>query len=528
MNRIDSEHTFTPMDDAGLSAGVGEPGERASAYDQFRYPGRFYPQASPERMATLGTLFGLKPPPIARCRVLELGCGEGGHLVPLAYVLPDSSFLGVDASQIPVARARDLAGRIDAKNIEFRTLEFENFPSDAGLFDYIISHGVYSWVPAAAQQALLAICQRHLAPNGLAYISYNAHPGGHLRQIPRDLALFHTRHTVELAPKVREAHQILDFVLSGMPQTSIQRDLLAGVVRGYKASDALTVFDLLSEVNEPCYFLDFMESAVAHGLQFVAESDVRFMRTSHLPQNIRRWLDALPDRLLREQYLDFINWRAFRATILCRIGPRVDLEVTADRMRRLMVASSLAPDVPIANLNSEEEIDFRGIYGQVVRSKEPLLKAVFLELQAVFPRALGYAELRERVCRRLGRPDTDDTAFEGTLVRLLVSALANGVVEFFVYQAPYTTMISERPIASMIARIQAQSPGPVSCMYLASFMLEDPILRGLLLLSDGAHDHRQLRSKLATQLDRTDGDSITAETVERSLRKLASFGMLIG
>ncbi len=517
-----------PRDNSGTSPQAADAPEVVTPYDEFRYPGKFYPQASPERMAALATLFGVNPAPVKECRVLELGCGEGGHLVPLAYVLPESRFLGVDLSQVSIGRAQGLAGRLGLRNVEFRAQDLTKFPADAGAFDYIIAHGLYSWVPPEAQQAILAICGRHLAPDGVAYISYNTYPGGHLRQIPRDLTLFHTRAISGAAAKVQEAHDIMEFIVASMPEPSMERALMRNVAARYKTSDALTRFDLLAEVNEPVYFLDFMEQAAACGLQFVSESDIKFMRTAHLPENARKWLDAIPDRLLREQYLDFIHFRSFRKTILCRSGHHVDLEVAPARMERLMVASSLRPSQPITNLHNEEQVEFRTVHGQAISCKEAMPKAVYLELGAAFPQALHYAELRTRACRRLGYNEQLDSGVEAKLIRMLVSSLANGVAEFHVYQAPFCTHVSKQPVASALARIQAETGGPVSSMYLASFMLEDPIMRGLLPLLDGTRDKRKLLSELQTHLNKDSARAVTTEAIERALKMLADYGMLIG
>jgi len=517
-----------PRDDSGVSVKAAETPELVTPYDEFRYPGKFYPHASPERMAALATLFGLKPAPVERCRVLELGCGEGGHLVPLAYALPESRFLGVDLSQASIGRARELADRVGVRNIEFLAQDLTKFPADGGEFDYIIAHGLFSWVPEDAQQALLDICGRHLAPEGVAYISYNTFPGAHLRQIPRDLTLFHTRAISDPAAKVREAYKIVESILAAMPEPSLERELLRKVAARYKTSDALTRFDLLAEVNEPVYFLDFMEQAAACGLQFVAESDIKFMRTAHLPESARKWLDAIPDRLLREQYLDFIHCRGFRKTILCRAGHRLDLEVTPERMSRLMVAGSLRPSRPITDFHSGEEIEFRTVHGQVISCKEAMPKAIYLEMGAAFPRALRYDELRARACRRLGYDKPLDAEMEAKLIRMLVSSLANGVAEFHVYQPPFRTEVGARPLASAMTRVQAESGGPVSSMYLASFMLEDSIMRDLLLLLDGSRDRRQMLSALQARPGVDSAHMVTAEAIERALKTLADYGMLIG
>src|SRR5208282_5251084 len=106
------------------------------------------------------------------------------------------------------------------------------------------------------------------------------------------------------------------------------------------------------------------------GLQFVCESDMTVMSTDNLPENSRNWLDTLPDRTLREQYLDFIHWRGFRKTLLCRSGHHVDLQVTPQRIERLMVASAIIPVQPIADLHADEQVEFRTAMGRTISCRE--------------------------------------------------------------------------------------------------------------------------------------------------------------
>ncbi len=491
-------------------------------YDEFRYPGKFYPQASPERMAMLGTLYGLKPPPVESSRILEVGCGEGGHLIPVAYALKASHCLGVDLSQTSIERARETAGRLGIRNAEFRALDLMQFPADLGAFDYIIAHGLFSWIPPEVQDKLLEICSKHLAPTGVAYVSYNTYPAGHLRQITRDLMRFHTRHIADPATKVREAKRIVDFVISATPEATLERALLQREAAIHKMSDPLLFFDALAEVNEPLYFLDFMEQAASYGLQFVAESDIHRMQTARLPEPARAQLEAVPDRLLREQYLDFIHCRGFRQTILCRAGHDLDLNVVPERMERLMVASSARPANPVQDVHSPETVEFKTAYGQTVSTNEAMPKAVYLELGEALPRAVPYRELRERVCRRVGIEGPLDPGTEAKLIRMLVSSLANAVAEFHVYQPPICTEAGDRPVASVVARWQAEAGVPVTSMLLSSAAMKEPELRKLLPLLDGSRDRGQLSKALSEQPETANG------ACEKALKTLAGYGMLIG
>ena len=75
-------------------------------YDEVPYPNYAYSYTHPDTLATLATLLGLTPAPVDDCRVLELGCAGGGNLIPMAQVLPDSHFVGLDYSGQQIAAGR--------------------------------------------------------------------------------------------------------------------------------------------------------------------------------------------------------------------------------------------------------------------------------------------------------------------------------------------------------------------------------------------------------------------------------------
>jgi cyclopropane fatty-acyl-phospholipid synthase-like methyltransferase len=116
-------------------------GDRLS-YDRVPYPGHPFPQTHPDRLATVATLFGLRPAAPNACRLLELGCGDGGNLVPMAYGLRASAFCGVDLSGRAIARAGELAAALGLRNLELRHADLESLP-ELGTFDYVVAHGVY-------------------------------------------------------------------------------------------------------------------------------------------------------------------------------------------------------------------------------------------------------------------------------------------------------------------------------------------------------------------------------------------------
>lgn len=165
--------------------------EIARAYDQVPYTSRPFPQSQPRHLAALGQLFGLAPPDVSTAHVLELGCASGGNLIPLAVSNPHAQFIGIDLSPLQIAQGQKRIERLGLKNIRLITMSISDVTRGLGTFDYIICHGVYSWVPAAVRDAILRVSHDNLSDHGIAYISYNVFPGWRLRGVLRDAMLFH-------------------------------------------------------------------------------------------------------------------------------------------------------------------------------------------------------------------------------------------------------------------------------------------------------------------------------------------------
>jgi len=186
--------------------------DTSTTYDELPYSDRAFVQAHPDRLAVVGALHGLSPAPVDRCAVLELGCGLGGNLIPMAAVLPESRFLGIDLSVRQVEQGRALIERLGLRNVELRRQDLMDFGEGDGPFDYILCHGVYSWVPPAVQDRILSICKRKLTPRGLATISYNVYPGWHLSGAVRDILRYGARGAGGPAEQVKRAMEFLGFV----------------------------------------------------------------------------------------------------------------------------------------------------------------------------------------------------------------------------------------------------------------------------------------------------------------------------
>ena len=130
--------------------------------------------------------------------MLELGCGNGSNLNPMAYSLPGSTFLGVDYALAPIDEARRMVAECGLTNVEFRHQDIRDVDASIGTFDYVICHGVYSWVPPEVADRLLAAIGAVLAPNGVAFVSYNTLPGCHMRRVVWEMLKYHTRNLADI------------------------------------------------------------------------------------------------------------------------------------------------------------------------------------------------------------------------------------------------------------------------------------------------------------------------------------------
>lgn len=281
-------------------------------YDAVRYP--TYPriETHPDRLAALATVHGMTPAPVTACRVLEIGCGDGGNLLPMAYFLPGSRFSGVDLAGTAIAQGRQVARDLRLKNVELAECDFRDVQD--GEFDYIVAHGLYSWIPADVRDALLRFCRERLAPQGVVYVSYNTWPGRHARHILREMMLYHVRDVRSPRRRMAESRKLLRGI--GTP------DALEMAAR----SDDLLFHDDLAPVNDPVWFRDFQAHAERHGIQYLGEAG-----------------GGPRDEAGTEQHADFIRMRAFRQSLLCRSGVPLDRHPGPARMPDFLFSTGGEP-----------------------------------------------------------------------------------------------------------------------------------------------------------------------------------------
>ncbi len=497
-------------------------------YERMPYSTAPAPHTHPANLAVRAFLSGLEPAPVGRCRVLELGCADGGNLIAMAEALPGSRFVGIDLVPRQIAAGRSAVAALGLDNVELVEMSILDVGPDLGSFDYVIVHGVYSWVSAPVQEKILAVCREHLAPAGVAYVSYNTYPGWHLGDFLREMMLYVTREIAE--PEMRLAWGS-EFVRLIASSTAGRGDGHAEFLRW--AVDHLDAFPSRPEYllhehfersNRPLYFHQFMARAEAHALQYLeeAESDAPALQGLEPAMAERLWSLAA-DRVELEQYLDFVRNRRFRRTLLCHAAQPLDPDAAQRRVPSLFAASMARPAAAAPDLDSTAAEPFEAEAGDRFSSDHPAVKHALARLGETWPGVLGFAEL-------LAAAPAGPTA-EGAeaLAAALHTLFRLGVLELFVTPPRRAAVVAERPLAATVAR-HAAAAGPfVPTLRHRLLRIDDAAARHVLRQLDGRRDRATLAASLPPDLvhDGEGGESAD-QIVERRLRDFLDAALLLG
>ncbi len=467
------------------------------AYDEVAYPAMIHRQTHPEQMASKAFLLGLSPPPPERCRVLELGCGDGANLAAMAVLYPECTYVGIDLSGAAIARGQALIADAGLTSVRLHAGSLTDIDASWGTFDYILAHGVYSWVPAPVREAVLRVAGELLAPQGVAFISYLALPGAHLRDLVRTIARFHTSSTHDPEQKVREGISIIGFFGRASTENGLYQQVLRAEFEKLRdRPEGGFYHDELSDMSTPFLLTDFCADARRHGLDFLTDAEYVESPAYALTDEAEKALAPLTNnRLLLEQYYDFAHGRRFRQTLLCRAGQNIGLQ--RERVRSLHLACAARPKEPPANLQTSDALAFESIKGSSFRCNHPLTKAIFCELYACYPTRLPYAEAVKRGLARLGLAEPVALDDEIRLHRYVARLLSPGLIEAHLGPLPSAVVAGERPVASPLAQAQVRRGDP-TLFNLAGKQIDlmDPVLRAILLLLDGHHDRSALSQEV--------------------------------
>jgi methyltransferase-like protein/SAM-dependent methyltransferase len=516
-------------------------------YDEVPYPGYTHKQTHPDRLAVIATLMGMRPAPVEHCRVLELGCGDGGNLVPMAMSLRESEFVGFDRAAGAVQSAHEVVTSLGLRNIVIKQLDVLDLPADLGDFDYIIAHGFYSWAPDAVKEKILSVCKAHLNPQGVAFVSYNAYPGGHITDMVRNMLLFHLRDIPDSGQRIKQSIAFLKFVAESQINSSSYNAFMQDELKQtLEFGPELLYHDRIAEFSTPLYFFQFIDHAASHGLQFLGEADFTELQYHNYPSETVKLLEqmAATNIILKEQYLDFLKCRRFRQTLLCHAAVDVNHVPDSQPVSKMFIASRAQPVATPVDLAPSVVVEFVGPRGGKVATDFPLAKAALAHLAEIYPRPLAFASLldasRKLVVANGAVASGDDVE---TLSEILLRIYGTGVLELYPRAPDFVVQVSERPVASPLARFQVERGPDVANLRHDQVEIEDEIGRELLRLLDGTRNRDSLLEDLAAAVSsgkvllNEEGQPLRGEDevrrvlsrdLETNLQKLAQLALLVG
>ncbi|MFC1706074.1 methyltransferase regulatory domain-containing protein [Planctomycetota bacterium] len=460
------------------------------SYDKVPYPAVAASQSQPDNLAAIATVWGMSPASPSGCRVLELGCATGGNLTPLSYRHPEARFLGLDISGGHVAEGQRIISELGVENVTLRHMDLMDVDESLGTFDYILVPGVYSWVPAPVQRKILDVCRQSLAPQGVAYVSYNTYPGWHMRGMIRDMMLYHSHDITEPQEKVGQARALLTFLAKVVPGGKTPYgELLRGEVDQLQwATDSYLYHDHLAEHNEPVYFHEFMKCAHESGLQYMGEARFSTNFPGSVPKDAIDKLRQSGDIVKYEQYMDFVRNRSFRQTLLVHEDVRLARgELDWRPMTSLRFSSSAGVGEQEVDPLAAEPVTF-STKAASMTTEAPIVKAAFVILARRWPQSVSFEDLLAQARDMVGGngdSDKERHVFGASLASCYASGIAHGSLT----PIPVAAGISERPESFPYARLQVhnRTVRPLTSLRHESIALHD-LLRLLVLVADGTRD----------------------------------------
>jgi SAM-dependent methyltransferase len=469
-------------------------------YDQLPYTEHAYAESHPDRLAVVARLSGWTPPEAPTARILELGCGRGGNLLPMAAGLPGASLVGVDRSARQIEQARTIATATGLTNVTFVSASFEDPAAATGPFDFVLAHGVCSWVAPESRRTLLRTIAGALSRSGVAYVSFNVLPGWYERMAARDWLRAHAgaRDSIawlrdRVSPELADYRRRLDAVHRRLGETD----------RAYLAHE------YLADEHHPQLTRELLAEAREAGLAYLGDAIPAETALELLPDEVR---ERAPTEGASgaQELVDFVRNTAFRRALFVRAdegaarGWHWGPELAIEALDGLRVASRLQPHGEPAAEDAVVRFDGPDVSVQIADATT--IRAL-RALARIAPRSLPLSD----VARLAGAKD--GAALRAELFELW---LATGAVDLHANEPSMGSATSSRPVACPVARWHATQGGPVTNRWHQEVRLTDPLVLGVLGALDG--------TRTIADVARVVG--CTVELARSSLEAIASAALL--
>jgi ubiquinone/menaquinone biosynthesis C-methylase UbiE len=461
-----------------------------NAYDLYLYPTKAQPQLHIANLCTTAFLRGYDPAPIATAKVLEVGCGTGLNLLPMAASFPSAEFVGVDLAEHPIRMAKELAARFGLSNVRFHQADINEMADDFGEFDYMIAHGFYSWVPASARDSLWRIARGSLSEHGVIQVSYNTLPGALQMRYLRDFCQLHMRRFADRDTQLKEAWKLVE-TLAAMKDTDNPLAMAAAqtLAKGFDTA----IHDEFAAINDAFYLGEVVTHAAARKLRYVGDAVQKFvLGLQRLPEG-EALLATLPqdDRVLLEQYRDFLSYRGFRQSLFAKASQLPSEVSYRDRLTHCYLDSQLRVGPPDEEGN--RVFDAPNLH-MGFHSQNSLLAELFLAFEASQPIPVplqDFCEQHEEAFRKEGSEVVDQ------FWELVEDLARNGLIQVHACPPRVPDSLPERPKMAGIARWEALLGVALTNVFHRGQDVSDPLLRTLAAITDGTRTVPEICSTLS-------------------------------
>ncbi|MCP5152915.1 MAG: methyltransferase regulatory domain-containing protein [Ectothiorhodospiraceae bacterium] len=326
--------------------------ERLDGYETgVEYVEHWQPELAPPWLDAVVVEGGLAPPRAdasSAFRYLDLGCGRGTSVNLLAASCPQGEFVGVDVMRVHIDAATALAAEAGLANASFVAASFESLLADPPApFDYVVMHGVWTWVDERNRALLVRLLDRVLRPGGVLYVSYNTLPGWTMALPAQRLLLALASGSGEADPVARLHHaaatiRALDdagaLAVTANPGARWLLDEIARREPGY------VVHEYLHAGWRPIYVTELLDALAPLDVALAGSASFLEGRREYVLRRAQRALvdaaDATPER---ELLLDFCLNRSLRRDVFVR-APRTALG--AAEVGRWLLAQNVLARVP--------------------------------------------------------------------------------------------------------------------------------------------------------------------------------------
>ncbi|KRC77784.1 methyltransferase [Achromobacter sp. Root83] len=481
----------------------------SDAYDETPYISLPFSYTAPGSLRAVASLYGLTAPALDRARVLELGCAAGGNLLPFALAHPEAQAVGIDLSPQQIEAGQRVAEAAGVRNLDLRAMSLTDITPDFGTFDYIICHGVFSWVPPEVRHAIFRICRTNLAPEGIAYISYNIYPGWKASDVIRDAMMLNSFGAETPQEKLARAKDMLELIEDGLwDENPLQSALRHTAHKLRSQTDHYLVHEYLEAINTPCYFLEFAAAAQQAGLAYVTDAEPQLTFPSTYGTKVALGLNKLSvnaGREMREQYLDFAVGRSFRKSLLVHSERAASIldQPEGSAFTGMVLAADLQA-LPAATGAPALQRQYRSPRGATLTSHDPIAHTIMDMLAEAWPRTVPFQAILEAA--RVHAPGMQDEDLTSAILSHIIALVQSNALQYRLEPAAYQAPQSKPALiagAQELLREVSKAGCQVSMHNLWNQGVTPPadaLSRHILSQIDGARSLTELRSAVRDAL----------------------------